>query len=64
MDGYLRLREVCDKLSVSRNTAIKLINDCGLPAIKVGGHWRISKAELDAWLEKAKSEATTAASPS
>lgn len=61
MDGYLRLREVCDRLSVSRNTAIKLINDCGLPAIKVGGHWRVSRAELDAWLERAKSE--TAAQP-
>ena len=61
MHGYLRLREVCDRLSVSRNTAIKVINDCGLPAIKVGGHWRVSRAELDAWLERAKSE--TAAQP-
>lgn len=46
----LTLGELSEYLRVSRRTAWQLVNDGALPAVKVGGQWRIPRAELDAQL--------------
>jgi len=45
---------VGDLLQVHKNTVIKLIQESGLPAFKVGGLWRVKPAELSAWIVKAQ----------
>ena len=42
----LTLREAADYLRVSLRVAYRLANDGEVPAVKVGGQWRIPRAEL------------------
>jgi excisionase family DNA binding protein len=46
----MTLRELAEYLRVSMRTAYKLCYDGAVPAVKVGGSWRIPRAELDAQL--------------
>jgi excisionase family DNA binding protein len=46
----LTLNELAAYLRVGRRTAWQLVNDGAVPAVKVGGQWRIPRAELDAQL--------------
>jgi excisionase family DNA binding protein len=46
----LTLRELAAYLRVSIRTAYQLCYDGAVPAVKVGGSWRIPRAELDAQL--------------
>ena len=43
----LTLRELAKYLRVSMRTAYQLASDGALPAVKVGGQWRIPRAELE-----------------
>ncbi len=43
----LTLRELADYLRVSMRTAYQLAYDGEVPAIKVGGQWRIPRAALE-----------------
>lgn len=43
---YLTAREVAEQLRISPMTAIRLCRDGKLPAVKVGGTWRIPADEL------------------
>lgn len=43
----LTLRELADYLRVSIRTAYQLATDGAVPAVKVGGQWRISRAALE-----------------
>jgi excisionase family DNA binding protein len=43
----LTLRELAEYLRVSMRTAYQLASDGEIPAVKVGGQWRIPRAELD-----------------
>lgn len=46
----LTLRELADYLRVSIRTAYQLASDGAVPAVKVGGQWRILRAGLEAQL--------------
>jgi excisionase family DNA binding protein len=43
----LTLGELAVYLRVSRTTAYQLVTTGKVPAVKVGGQWRIPRAELD-----------------
>ena len=49
-EELLTLGELAARLRVSTRTAYRLVYDGAVPAVKVGGQWRILRAELDAQL--------------
>jgi excisionase family DNA binding protein len=58
---FLTPQEVSDLLQVSVQTVRRWINEEELPAYKVGPRmWRVSKADLDTWLEQQRTTAATA----
>ncbi len=50
--SYYSLEEIARKLSIHVNTVRNLIRARKLPAVKVGHQWRVSKADLVAYLEE------------
>jgi len=51
----LTLRELAAYLRVSMRTAYQLAMDGTVPAVKVGGQWRIARSELDEHLRANRS---------
>jgi excisionase family DNA binding protein len=49
---FLTVRELADYLRVSLRTAYELVHRGDVPAVKVGGVYRIRLAELDRKLER------------
>ena len=47
----LTLNEAAELLQVSRRTLQRMLNRKELPALKVGGQWRIHEKRLAQWLE-------------
>ncbi len=47
MDEILTVQEVADYLKVSRTTVWRWCNEGKLPAIKIGGGWRIQRSEME-----------------
>ncbi len=50
-DEILTLKQVADFLKVSERTIYRLAAAKKIPAFKVGGTWRFSRAELDQWIQ-------------
>ncbi len=48
---FLTLDEAAKILKVSRRTIFRLLQQNNLPALKVGGQWRISERKFREWLE-------------
>lgn len=46
----LNLQEVCDLLSISEKTMIKLLKEENIPARKMGREWRFSKSAIIQWI--------------
>lgn len=54
--GILTIREVAVYLKVTERTIYRLAAAKKIPAFKVGGSWRFSKAGIDWWItEQSKS---------
>jgi excisionase family DNA binding protein len=54
MDGqreWLKVPEVAEMLQIARSRAYELVADGEIPAIKIGRSVRVSRKELDRWLE-------------
>jgi len=51
-DRWLSVDEIASHLGVSRDTVYRWIDNRGLPAHKVGRHWRFRKEAIDRWLEE------------
>ena len=51
-DRVLTITEVATFLKIPKSSVYKLIHDGGLPAHKVGKHFRLMQAEVDEWLQK------------
>jgi PTS system nitrogen regulatory IIA component len=47
---FLNMRELAAYLEVHRNTIYRLIQRGELPMRKIGGDWRMHKADLLRWL--------------
>ena len=52
MDDLLTTRQLQDLLRVDRITIYRMLNDGRLRGFKVGGQWRFSQREIEAWLEE------------
>lgn len=50
--GVLMSPEIAKHLKVTEKTTYKLAGAKNIPAFKVGGSWRFSKAEIDGWIKK------------
>ncbi|MEW6026519.1 MAG: helix-turn-helix domain-containing protein [Planctomycetota bacterium] len=46
----LKLNETCGYLCISRRTIYRLIEQGKLPAVRVGGQWRVAQPSLEAFL--------------
>ena len=49
-NAILTIGEVADYLKVTERTIYRLAGAKQIPAFKVGGSWRFSKAEIEAWI--------------
>ena len=52
VDDLLTTRQLQDLLRVDRITIYRMLNDGRLRGFKVGGQWRFSQREIEAWLEE------------
>lgn len=48
--GILTIPEIAKYLKVTEKTIYKLAGAKKIPAFKVGGSWRFSKADIDRWI--------------
>jgi len=46
----MTIGEVADYLKVTERTIYRLAGAKQVPAFKVGGSWRFSKADIDGWI--------------
>ncbi len=61
---YLKLPEVARRLDVSEKTARRMVKSGSLPAVFIGGAYRISEEDLEEYLENAKVAPGKAEAPS
>ena len=45
-EEILNLDDACSFLGIKRRTMYKLLKDGAIPAIKIGGQWRFSRAAI------------------
>lgn len=50
--GIMTIGEVADYLKVTERTIYRLAAAKKIPAFKVGGSWRFSKIDIDAWIKE------------
>jgi excisionase family DNA binding protein len=50
-DRWLSMTEICKYLGISRDTAIKWINQSNMPAHKIGRLWKFKTSEIDEWVK-------------
>ena len=48
---YLKVPEVAQELRIARSRAYELVADGTIPAVKIGRSVRVSRKELERWLE-------------
>lgn len=50
-NAIMTIGEVADYLKVTERTIYRLAGAKQIPAFKVGGSWRFSKADIDGWIK-------------
>ena len=53
----LTIPEIANYLKVTEKTIYRLAGAKKIPAFKVGGSWRFSKADIDGWIKRQSIEA-------
>ena len=48
----LMIKDVAEYLKVTERTIYRLAAAKKIPAFKVGGSWRFSKADIEAWIKQ------------
>jgi len=62
--AIMTIGEVADYLKVTERTIYRLAGAKQIPAFKVGGSWRFSKADIDGWIKDQSSmESKSVAQP-
>ena len=56
-NAIMTIGEVADYLKVTERTIYRLAGAKQIPAFKVGGSWRFSKADIDGWIKMQSTEA-------
>lgn len=49
---YLKVSEVAEILRIARSRAYELVAEGEIPSIRIGRSVRVSRGELDRWLEE------------
>lgn len=49
---FLTLGDAAAALQVSKRTVLRMIQKGSVPALKVGGQWRIRESQLKRWAEQ------------
>jgi excisionase family DNA binding protein len=49
---YLKVSEMAEVLRIARSRAYELVAEGEIPAIKIGRSVRVSRKDLDRWLER------------
>jgi len=52
----ITIKQVADYLKVTERTIYRLAAAKKIPAFKVGGTWRFSRAEIDQWIKRQTTE--------
>jgi excisionase family DNA binding protein len=52
----LTIKEVAEYLKVTDRTIYRLAGAKKIPAFKVGGTWRFSRADIDEWIRRQSAE--------
>jgi excisionase family DNA binding protein len=60
---FLTTEEVLEYLQVNLRTIYRLIKANKIPAVRVGRQWRFRKRDIDAWLDRQRSESDKAGLP-
>ena len=55
-NAIMTIGEVADYLKVTERTIYRLAGAKQIPAFKVGGSWRFSKADIDRWIQRQTAE--------
>jgi excisionase family DNA binding protein len=63
VDDLLTTRQLQDLLQVDRITIYRMLNDGRLRGFKVGGQWRFSHREIEAWLQEQQRDLEGASPP-
>ncbi len=63
-ETFLTTDEVLEYLQVNLRTVYRLIKAGKIPAVRVGRQWRFRKTDIDAWLERERSDSMPAPTPS
>ena len=57
-EGYMSLEEVADMMGVTYQLIYRLVRSGELPAVRLGKLYRVSKSDLNEYLERSKSTAS------
>ena len=57
MEQLLTVRQLQELLRVDRVTIYRMLEAGALPGFKVGGQWRFSQGEIEAWLNSQRVDA-------
>lgn len=49
-EKWVSLAEICEHLSLSRDTVKKMVNQQNMPGYKIDRQWRFKISEVDAWI--------------
>ncbi len=55
----LMIKDVAEYLKVTERTIYRLAAAKRIPAFKVGGSWRFSRADIDTWIRKQTAQGAT-----
>ena len=51
INRWYSMNEICEHLGISRDTALKWINEKNMPAHKIGRLWKFKVDEIDTWVK-------------
>jgi excisionase family DNA binding protein len=57
-DKWLTVEEICNYLSVTKDTIYKWIDQREMPAHRVGRRWMFQKEDVDSWIKAGKAADT------
>lgn len=56
MGKYLKVTQACERTELDKKTLYKAIEQGHLPASRIGRVWRIAEADLERFMDEAKTE--------
>ena len=64
MSDLLTTKQLIELLQLDRTTVYRMLSEGRLPGFKVGGQWRFSRQEIEAWLREQKPDTAPPVPPS